>query len=167
MVESFDKIEVAYRPEYRDFLRVTLRWIFRKFWFIYAFMIFIALMMIFYALTIRRIEGLFSLIVPFGMLTLLTSSAFLSARRSIKSLKQGVRYLFSPEAVEVRGPEVEAKFGWSNYHSIKETSDDFILSPTRNALIPFPKRLFRDDTEIRRFRDLVRDAMGDKAQLKR
>jgi hypothetical protein len=162
-----EKIEVDYHPEYQDFLRITLQWMLRRAGVLIVVLVFVLLTTTFYAIKVGRAAGLIPTFIPLALLGLLTWSVFLSARRSVKALKPGIKYTFAPEGVEVTGPEIDAKFGWSNYHSIKETKKDFVLSPTRNALIPFPKRLFRHEDEIEQFRDLVRGTMGNKAKLKK
>ncbi len=117
------------------------------------------------AVLTNRYSNLFLLFVPVVLTVLISSTAFISARNAARGVKGTIKYIFTPEDILVTAPNIEVKVGWTEYHEVRETKSDFVLSPVSGAIIPLPKRFFRDENQILEFKDLVRKGMGERAKL--
>lgn len=85
---------------------------------------------------------------------------------SKKNAKQ-THLIFMDEEINVVAPNVTSQISWTNYRKIQETKTDFLLFSTNpNGSFPIPKHFFESEDQIQEFRELVRDKLGDKAELK-
>lgn len=165
-----DQIELAYTPTYHDFLGVLFWWHVKKLLPIFVIIEILALsalsITIFNGKTSGFWFGLPLVPIVFFVLTGIFT-VFLPARKAVASVHPDLRYLFTDEYIRITSSTIDSRFPWSEYNSVSETQNAFVLSPFPGALVPMPKRLFRDESQIERFREMVRNGIGMKARLRK
>ncbi|MCK5276164.1 MAG: YcxB family protein [Alphaproteobacteria bacterium] len=62
----------------------------------------------------------------------------------------------SSDGLAMDSPLGKQEAAWASYSTVLESADHFLLYLARNAYAPLPKRAFADQTDIGRFRELVR-----------
>jgi hypothetical protein len=62
---------------------------------------------------------------------------------------------FRPEGLHFKTTAIDSTLGWSYYDKILEDSVVFLLSYGKNMCTVIPKRVFKDEDEMNRFRNLI------------
>ncbi len=87
----------------------------------------------------------------------------LSSKKNAKK----THLIFTEGGINITSINVASQIKWENYRKIRETKTDFFMfSTTPNGSFPIPKRCFKNESQIQEFKDLVREKLGDKAELK-
>lgn len=76
------------------------------------------------------------------------------------------RIIFSEQGINVFVPDRASRLNWEVYQKIIETKKDFMLLGQAGSSLPIPKRFFESREQIRNFRILVREKLGEKAELR-
>lgn len=102
-------------------------------------------------------------IVAFSIFIFLIIFVIISAKKNTKQ----THLVFTQDEINIAVPNVTSQIDWENFRKIQETKNEFLLfSTTPNGSFPIPKRFFQDDNQIQEFRELVREQLGEKAELK-
>jgi hypothetical protein len=94
--------------------------------------------------------------------------AYYGARTLLRSNPNAsgpVTYEFSAGGASYAGPTGHGQIEWTAYLRIRETSEQFLLYVQKHLANVIPKRVFNSDTELQRFRNLVREHFRGKVEL--
>ena len=103
------------------------------------------------------------------VLALTAAVARLNARRQLttsKELSGELRYRFHKQTYEYKSEFAAAQVRWAALHSAIERDDAFVLFPSKAHFVLLPKRGFSNDGALHRFRRLLEEVLGGKAQLR-
>ena len=77
------------------------------------------------------------------------------------------RYTFQPAGISIQSDDANSDCKWSLFQRAVETPSVFALSQTVSAAIYIPKRCFTAPNDVARMRELIRENMPGKHQLRR
>ena len=109
-------------------------------------------------------------LLPFLMLPLVHGLAYYAARELVRTkpiVVEPVTYEFSSNGGLWVGPAGSGVFEWKTYLRVQETQEQFLLFPQKRIANIIPKKSFRSDVDIQRFRQLVRDNFRGELDLQK
>ena len=109
------------------------------------------------------------LLIPAGMLLFLLVSTYFGTKSQMvsnKSLNERFHYLFNEIGVYVTAPSSSGHTSWANIRTANETGSNFLIFISKNMKYTIPKRCFVDDSQMDRFRQLLKSQLSSKAKLK-
>ena len=177
-METELRVEGVYQLEFREFYH-ALRWYtWRKFWWVYCILI--------VAVTVGLMTGVFHsdddpissrlvailppLIIPVLLVVFFLWGIYRNARRQFKtnnSLREARHVIFSEQGIESSASDSSGKVAWTALHQIIETPESFLLFYSSAVFAVIPKRSMESEAQIQTLRDLIRQKLGTKAQLKK
>ncbi len=83
--------------------------------------------------------------------------------RATEDILEPTEFTFSENGVDSISPSSSHKVSWITFVKIQEQKEDFLLYPQKNFLYVIPKRAFRDEPQMKDFRNLIREKMDTKA----
>lgn len=165
------KIEITVSLTFQDILRNIFWQTFKKVWFIFLLAL---------AFTPFFFVGVYSLIiagkfgaliimpaVPLFIVLIILFSIYSSAKKSFKSIKGDIKWVFTENGYETVTPIGTSQSNWEGLEEIKETTQDFLLYPQKPIFIVIPKRSFQNEIQMSEFKELVQENLGEKAKLKK
>jgi hypothetical protein len=112
----------------------------------------------------------FDSLFPFLMLPFIHGLAYYGARELVRTkplVLEPVTYEFSSNGGSYVGPAGSGVFEWKTYLRVQETQEQFLLYPQKRLANIIPKKSFRSDVDIQRFRQLVRDNFRGEPDLQK
>jgi hypothetical protein len=85
--------------------------------------------------------------------------------KQLSKVSEETRFNFSESGMESKCKLCSSKMTWERITKVCETKIDFVVFPQENMFYPIPKRLFESKTQIGEFKKLVKQKLGDKAEL--
>ena len=172
-------IEVRFRHRQGELARHMLRNMFHSqgwIWVLIAvlFILAAALVLLLALLDAPSTARMGTLVLSVGALAVLVLAltvaiARLNARRQLTSSKElsgELLYRFHQQGYEYKSEFATAQVAWGALHSAIERDDAFVLCPSKAHFVLLPKRGFADGAARRRFRRLLQESLGAKAQLR-
>lgn len=86
--------------------------------------------------------------------------------RNIEKTLEPAKFIFSNEGLESTSKSTSVKVTWDTFQKFQELKEDFLFYPQKNIFYTIPKRFFQDDFQREKFKNLVREKLGDKAKMK-
>ncbi len=77
------------------------------------------------------------------------------------------RYTFRATGITIKSDDANSDCKWSLFQRAVETPSVFAFSQTVSAAIYIPKRCFTAPNDVARMRELIRENMPGKCQLRR
>ena len=110
----------------------------------------------------------FLLVVAFYVMlpTVVAMAAFLNQRK-MSSERRKNRYCLSPEGVNIATGVGEASLSWAAFQRARESRGAFYLAPHPGLWHFLPKRAFNSKSDIERVRQLLIEALGERAHVRR
>lgn len=102
-------------------------------------------------------------------LALIHGFSYLGARNLLRSKPIAAgpfTYEFSPAGAFYSGPAGHGHMDWTTYLRVQETPEHFLLYVQKRLANVIPKKSFHSEADIPRFRELVRERFGDRADLR-
>jgi len=171
--QLMNTIELDVLLEFRDFLRATYWFFFRRFKFV---LILFVIVLVVYPLLLfsgqistSANDNYWGLLIPAGILFFLLINPYFSARRQMtsnKCLNQRLHYVFDETGIDATAPLSSGHTSWANIHKAYETSSNFLLFISKNMMYTIPKRCFVDGSQIDGFRQLLKSQLVSRAKLK-
>jgi hypothetical protein len=108
--------------------------------------------------------------IPFALLVslwvfLVSVLPYRSARRDFaarRHFRDEVSFVFTTEAVSTTGTGLSSSVSWSNVTRFRETNSIFLLYFGPNSASIIPKRFFRSQDEIEKWRELLASSVDPK-----
>jgi heme/copper-type cytochrome/quinol oxidase subunit 2 len=85
--------------------------------------------------------------------------------KKIEKISEKTSFVFSAMGFDSKNPSTSFQTTWERLNKIHETKSDFIFFPQENVFYTIPKRFFRNDEDIQKFKSLLRETLGKKAKL--
>ena len=108
----------------------------------------------------------FQAFILIGLPCILYASS-LAAYRKLSPAQRSVRYLFTDDAIETATGVASSTISWVAIQKVVETSTAFYVSSHKNLYQVVPKRSFKDDADLQRFREMAKSKLGKKASVKK
>ncbi len=108
----------------------------------------------------------FQAFIVIGLPCILCASSMLAYRR-LSPAQRSLRYSFTDGAIETVTGVASSTIAWIAIQKVVETSTAFYVSSHKNLYQIVPKRAFRDNADIVRFRELAKSKLGKKARVKK
>jgi hypothetical protein len=129
-------------------------------YFIFVFFLFLLLFLPIHSLTWQG--ALIDLLIAAAATLLLASLLFYKIKREFASnhiLKQEIAYDVKPDGITQRRGESRVVYRWNDFRRAYEYKHMFRLSISRAQSVIVPKRFFKQEADVRRFRALIAGAM--------
>ena len=115
-------------------------------------------------------NSVISVIVFFALLPiLLIGGIFLDIWKQSKNIEKTLepaKFMFFDEGLKTSSKSASVEVTWDTFQKIQEIKKDFLFYPQKNIFYTIPKRSFQSDFQMKEFRNLVREKLGEKAKLK-
>jgi YcxB-like protein len=164
-----EKIEIETELTFEDFFRNIYWETLRKTWFIWLIAVFLTPGLV-YIVYLMLTTGKFSIFILFPAMPIIVVlfniySIYTSAKKNAESVRHRIFWSFSESGYETFTPIGKTESSWEGLEEIRESNKDFLLVPQKPLFIIIPKRFFTE-SQLMRFKQIVRFGLGDKAKLK-
>ena len=172
-MEKARTIEVEFESTEKDFQRVLFWYHWRRMLLEYLLMIAIGIVFCYFlGFNVLDIENngwaTFAFLATLSTLLILDlyRKCFYQAKK-LKEITKPAKSIFSEKGIESITPISSSSREWENYLKIYENNKDFIFFIQENFFATIPKRFFKNQSEIVSLRELIKDKLGEKAELQK
>lgn len=116
----------------------------------------------------KRIPALLIFILPLLFVSILPAMILFNIWKQSKYLgrvAEPTEVIFRADSVKLIAQSSFVETLYSRYEKVVETRTDFIFYPQKQALIPFAKRFFTSDDDIRELRIRLVSNLAEKAEV--
>ncbi len=170
-------IEITVHLSEADFWRVSFASRIKRFFFVTAIYLPIALVIIYFVafgagadpFSGKGWSPLIAFFIICAIPFVFLPSVYFSLRKLAKKLANAAEethFAFSENEIEAKSLSRSSKLTWKNCEKIQETKEDFIFYLTSYTFLPIPKRFFKNSEQLNEFKELVRTQLGEKAKLR-
>jgi hypothetical protein len=164
-------IKVTVLIEFREYLKANYIFILKRMWFFPVFLLIIAAAGVIFTDHSKATflnAYIYLLIFPL-IFILMIAGIYMSSKQAMKSLpalSQNILYSFDDSGIEAEGTTFDQRMGWNMIIKAEEAANMIVLYSTPTTGYFLPLRCFRDEEQIREFKNFIRIKLGSKAKLK-
>lgn len=168
MAMADERIEIEFKANTADFRRALLWQQWKRLVLIAVLWPPITFLLLYYA-----IPGggpvLIALVVLLMLPLLLGFSVYTGILRpatKLESVGETLRISFDRSGIETITPTASSRRQWDGFKRVVETKEDLIFLPYAHVFFSVPLRYFAGDAQIQWLRSLLREMLGDRAELR-